>query len=118
MLAGLEIIRTLNDNAVQTEAPIEIVVWTNEEGSRFSPAMISSGVYAGLFDRDDALSRTDADGLTLGAEVERIGYRGTAACGAHDLGAFFEVHIEQGPILEQNACPIGIVTRGSGPKVV
>ena len=77
VLAGLEVIRTLNDHDVATEAPIEVAVWTNEEGSRFAPAMVSSGVFAGLFERDYALGRQDADGKTIGEELARIGYLGT-----------------------------------------
>ena len=116
VLAGLEVVRTLNDHGIETDAPIEIVVWTNEEGSRFAPAMISSGVYAGLFDIDHAWSREDSDGMTLGAELERIGYAGEEPCGEHPLGALFEVHIEQGPILERDGQTIGVVVGGQGQR--
>ena len=116
VLAGLEVIRTLNDHGVETVAPIEVVVWTNEEGSRFAPAMISSGVYADVFDVAYAHSRTDSGGKTLGEELVRIGYDGDTPCGDHELGAFFEVHIEQGPILEQEQCPIGVVIGGQGQR--
>ncbi|MEM7226667.1 MAG: Zn-dependent hydrolase [Pseudomonadota bacterium] len=116
VLAGLEVVRALNDQGIETEAPIEVVVWTNEEGSRFAPAMVSSGVYAGLFTRDYALSRTDSEGLTLGAELARIGYLGSEICGSHTLGALFEAHIEQGPILERNETTIGVVQGGQGQR--
>ncbi len=116
VLAGLEVVRCLNDHSLETEAPIEIVVWTNEEGSRFAPAMISSGVYAGLFEVDCALSRQDSDGKTLGAELQRIGYAGDEPCGQHRLGALFEAHIEQGPILEREGLPIGVVVGGQGQR--
>jgi len=116
VLAGLEVVRTLNDNAIQTEAPIEIVNWTNEEGARFAPAMISSGVYAGAFDLEFALSRTDSDGHSIAEELDRIGYVGNEACGAHELGVFLEAHIEQGPILERNDEVIGVVTGGQGQR--
>ena len=114
VLAALEVIRTLNDRGVKTEAPLEVVVWTNEEGARFAPAMISSGVFAGLFTREFALNRADADGKTLGEELERIGYLGSEACGVHSFGAFLEAHIEQGPILEREEKTIGVVIGGQG----
>ena len=116
VLAGLEVIRTLNDHEIETEAPIEVAVWTNEEGSRFAPAMLSSGVFAGLFTRDYALGRTDGAGLTLGEELARIGYLGGEPCGARALGALFEAHIEQGPILERNGTTIGVVRGGQGQR--
>ena len=98
VLAALEVIRTMNDFKVQTEAPTEVVVWTNEEGSRFAPAMIASGVYAGLFDKEYAWSRTDSKGISLVDELKRIDYFGDQPCGAHTIGALLEAHIEQGPI--------------------
>jgi N-carbamoyl-L-amino-acid hydrolase len=110
VLAGLEVIRSLNDHAFETDAPIEVVVWTNEEGSRFAPAMIASGVFAGVFDEAYAHARTDQDGKTLGAELARIGYLGDAPCGGHPFRALFEAHIEQGPILEAENRTIGVVT--------
>ena len=116
VLAGLEVVRSLNDAGVQTEAPIEVINWTNEEGSRFAPAMVASGVFAGLFDTEFALTLEDADGAQLGDELGRIGYRGEQPCGEHPLGALFEAHIEQGPILEQEALPIGIVTGAQGQR--
>ena len=116
VLAALEVMRTLHDNNIQTEAPLEVVVWTNEEGSRFAPAMIASGVYAGLFDKEYAWSRADIDGNTIGGELERIGYKGDRACGEHVIGALFEAHIEQGPVLEDNELQIGIVIGGQGQR--
>lgn len=114
VLSGLEVIRTLNDAGYETDAPIMVVNWTNEEGSRFAPAMISSGVYAGAFEQDWAYERTDADGHKFGDELERIGYRGDEPVGAREFGAFFELHIEQGPILEAEEKTIGVVTDGQG----
>ena len=93
-----------------------MVNWTNEEGSRFAPAMLASGVFAGVFDRDYAYSREDRDGKTIGEELERIGYRGAEPCGAHQFGAFFELHIEQGPILEAEGKTIGVVTGVQGMR--
>ena len=116
VLAGLEVLRTLDDHKIKTAAPVEVVDWTNEEGSRFAPAMLASGVYAGLFELDFALARTDADGHTVDSELQRIGYAGDEACGAHPFGAFLEAHIEQGPILEHNNEIIGIVTGGQGQR--
>lgn len=116
VLAGLEVIRTLNDLGLETDAPIEVVNWTNEEGARFAPAMLCSGVYAGLFDPDYAVSRTDAGGARFGEELARIGYAGSARCGDHILGAFLEAHIEQGPVLERNDDVIGVVTGGQGQR--
>jgi N-carbamoyl-L-amino-acid hydrolase len=117
VLAGLEVVRSLNDLGYETEAPIEIVVWTNEEGSRFSPAMVGSGVYAGVFDLDYGLNRPDNfTGVTMGAELERIGFAGPEPCGAGKARAYFEAHIEQGPILEAEGKPIGIVTGAQGQR--
>ncbi|MFU1478410.1 Zn-dependent hydrolase [Roseovarius sp. C7] len=116
VLAGLEIVRTLNDHGISTDAPLEIVNWTNEEGARFAPAMLASGVYAGAFDLDFALTRRDASGKSFGDELARIGYAGDTACGAHKLGVFLEAHIEQGPILENNEEVIGVVTGGQGQR--
>jgi N-carbamoyl-L-amino-acid hydrolase len=113
VLAGLEVIRTLNDHDVRTEAPIEVVAWTNEEGARFAPAMVGSGVYAGAFDLQYGHSRTDHDGKTLGDELRRIGYLGEAPLGG-EFGAFFEAHIEQGPILEAAERTIGVVSGVQG----
>jgi beta-ureidopropionase / N-carbamoyl-L-amino-acid hydrolase len=109
VMAGLEVIRTLNDFNYRTKRPIEVVVWTNEEGSRFAPAMVASGVFAGVFDLEYGLSRTDVDGRTIGEELRRIGYAGTAEVGGRPVAAFFEAHIEQGPILETEGKTIGVV---------
>ena len=109
VLAALEVVRTLNDAAYETSAPIEVAAWTNEEGSRFAPAMIGSGTFAGIFGLDYAHRCADPDGLTLGAELQRIGYKGDG-CGGRPVGAYFEAHIEQGPILEAEEKTIGVVT--------
>jgi N-carbamoyl-L-amino-acid hydrolase len=116
VLAALEAVRTLHDNNVTTQAPVEIVVWTNEEGSRFAPAMISSGVYAGLFEKDYAWSITDSDGKRQGDELKRIGYMGELPCGSNPIGALLEAHIEQGPILEDDNHQIGVVIGGQGQR--
>jgi len=116
VLAGLEVIRTLNDNDIETAAPIEVAVWTNEEGSRFAPAMIASGVFAGVFDLDYGHSRKDVDGKSLGDELKRIGYLGEETPGDHPIRAFFEAHIEQGPILEAEKKTIGVVTGAQGQR--
>ncbi len=109
VLAGLEVIRTLNDHGLHTRAPIEVAMWTNEEGSRFAPAMVASGVYAGVFGEDYALSRADVDGKTMGDELARIGYAGDQPTGGRPFRAFFECHIEQGPVLETAGSTIGVV---------
>lgn len=116
VLAGLEVIRTLNDNGIETAAPIEVAVWTNEEGSRFAPAMVASGVFAGVFDLEYGHSRKDPDGKTLGEELKRIGYLGDETPGDHPIRAFFEAHIEQGPILEAEKKTIGVVTGAQGQR--
>ncbi len=109
VLAGLEVVRTLNDLDYETNAPIEISAWTNEEGSRFAPAMIGSGVFGGEFSLEEGLACTDREGNTLGDELKRIGYDGDMKCAPRELGAFFEAHIEQGPILEAEEKTIGVV---------
>lgn len=114
VLAGLEIIRTLNETGIKTRHPIEVVNWTNEEGTRFSPPMMASGVFAGVHTLDWAYGRTDAAGKTVGGELERIGWIGDEEVGARKLVAFFELHIEQGPILEDENIDIGVVTHGQG----
>src|SRR5277367_1840091 len=118
VMAGLEVVRTLNDLGYETEAPIEIVAWTNEEGARFSPAMVGSGAFTGVFTLEEALATRDnnAPDLTLGAELERIGFAGDAPVGEHPVAAYFEAHIEQGPILEAANLPIGIVTGAQGQR--
>lgn len=116
VLAALEVVRALNDRKIETEAPVEIAVWTNEEGARFAPAMVGSGVFAGEFDLDYGHAREDAGGATIGAELERIGYKGPETPGDHPIGAFFEVHIEQGPILEAEEKTIGVVQGVQGMR--
>ncbi len=116
VMAGLEVIRTLNDLKIDTEAPIEVVVWTNEEGSRFPPCMMGSGVFAGKFDLQDTLDKQDDQGLSVGAELRRIGYAGSRAVLGHPVGAYFEAHIEQGPVLEDRATTIGVVMGCLGQK--
>jgi N-carbamoyl-L-amino-acid hydrolase len=110
VLAALEALRTLHEAGYETYAPIEVVNWTNEEGSRFAPAMVASGVFAQVFERDWAAARQDRAGVSFGAALDEIGYRGTERCGEHPLSAFFELHIEQGPILEAEDKDIGVVT--------
>ncbi|KAA5840347.1 Zn-dependent hydrolase [Pseudomonas chlororaphis] len=116
VMAGLEVIRTLNDLGLQTEAPLEVVVWTNEEGSRFPPCMMGSGVFAGKFDLDDTLRKQDEQGLSVGSELRRIGYAGPRAVLGHPVGAYFEAHIEQGPVLEDRQTTIGVVMGCLGQK--
>jgi N-carbamoyl-L-amino-acid hydrolase len=113
-LAALEVVRTLNAAGVETEIPLCVVNWTNEEGSRFAPAMMASGTYAGDFTTADILARKDADGVTVAQALEAIGYRGAEAVGARRLGGFVELHIEQGPILEAEGKTIGVVHNGQG----
>ena len=116
VLAALEVVCTLNEHNIKTEAPIEVVNWTNEEGSRFSPAMIASGVFAGLFEKEFAWSRTDVNGKSLKQELERIGYMGPQPCGEHAMSALLEAHIEQGPILERSGDQVGVVIGGQGQR--
>ena len=116
VLTGLEVIRSLNDMNIQTRHSIEACVWTNEEGSRFAPAMVASGVFGGVFDLDYGLNRADADGLTMGEELQRIGYAGDEEVGGRDVHAYFEAHIEQGPILEAEEKTIGVVTDAQGQR--
>ncbi|MDR0207554.1 MAG: Zn-dependent hydrolase [Pseudomonas putida] len=116
VMAGLEVIRTLNDLGVETEAPLEVVVWTNEEGSRFAPCMMGSGVFAGKFTLEETLAKVDAQGVTVGEALNAIGYAGQRAVLGHPVGAYFEAHIEQGPILEDEAKTIGVVLGALGQK--
>ncbi|WP_414163067.1 Zn-dependent hydrolase [Superficieibacter sp. BNK-5] len=109
VLAALEVVRTLNDLHIETEAPVEVVFWTNEEGSRFVPVMMGSGVFAGVFALDNIYAATDSEGKTVGEELKNIGYLGTQTPGDHPIGAYFEAHIEQGPILEEEEKIIGVV---------
>ena len=114
VLAALEIVRTLNDLGIRTRRPIEIINWTNEEGTRFAPPMLASGVYAGVHDLEWAYDREDGDGAKFGDELMRVGWKGDEAVGARKMHAFFELHIEQGPILEAETTDIGVVTHGQG----
>jgi N-carbamoyl-L-amino-acid hydrolase len=116
VLGGLEIIRTLNELNIKTKHPIVVVNWTNEEGTRFAPAMLASGVFAGMHTLDWAYAREDSEGKTVGDELERIGFKGDEEVGARKMKAFFELHIEQGPILEDEGIDIGVVTHGQGLK--
>jgi N-carbamoyl-L-amino-acid hydrolase len=110
VLAGIEVVRTLNDLGIETEAPIEVAFWTNEEGSRFVPVMMGSGVFAKAFTLEHAYAATDTEGKTVQGELERIGYIGDQEPGDHPIGAFFETHIEQGPVLEDAGITIGVVS--------
>lgn len=114
VLAALEVVRTLNDLEITTEAPIEVVFWTNEEGSRFVPVMMGSGVFAGVLPLEEAYAAKDAKGKTVGEELARIGYVGSQTPGDHPVGAYFEAHIEQGPILEDEEKVIGVVQGALG----
>ncbi|HEX6209587.1 MAG TPA: Zn-dependent hydrolase, partial [Methylomirabilota bacterium] len=112
VLAGLEVLRTLDEQRVRTRRPLELVCWTNEEGARFTPPMVASGAFAGVFEVDWVLGLRDDDGKVFGSELERIGYSGKALVGGRSIDAYFELHIEQGPILDREAVPVGIVTGG------
>ncbi len=116
VLAGLEVVRTLNDAGIETEAPIDVVVWTDEEGVRFGSGMIASGIFAGIYDLDHGLACADADGKTMGEELERIGYAGSEPVGGYPVDAFIEAHIEQGPVLESEGKPIGVVLGAQGQR--
>ena len=109
VLAGLEVVRTLNDHGIETEAPIEVAFWTNEEGSRFVPVMMGSGVFAKAFTLEHAYAAKDTEGKSVKEELARIGYIGPQEPGDHPIGAYFETHIEQGPVLEDNDITIGVV---------
>jgi beta-ureidopropionase / N-carbamoyl-L-amino-acid hydrolase len=109
VLAGLEVVRTLNDHGIETEAPLEVAFWTNEEGSRFVPVMMGSGVFAGAYTLAHAYAATDTQGHTVRDELARIGYIGDEVPGDHPIGAYFEAHIEQGPVLEDAGITIGVV---------
>ena len=114
VLGGLELVRTLNDLNIKTQHPIVVTNWSNEEGTRFAPAMLSSGVFAGVHSEDWAKSRVDANGKSFGDELERIGWVGDEIVGSRQMHAMFELHIEQGPILEAEKVDIGVVTHGQG----
>ncbi len=117
VLAGLEIVRTLNDLGITTKRPIEVVNWTNEEGARFQPPMVAAGVFAGVYDLEWGLARPTREpeqheGKTLGEELKRIGFDGPEPVGVRDVDSYFELHIEQGPELERQKTQVGIVTGG------
>ncbi|WP_256751061.1 Zn-dependent hydrolase [Mesorhizobium sp. Mes31] len=116
VLGGLEVVRSLNDLGIKTRHPIVVTNWTNEEGARFAPAMMASGVFAGVLDQADVYEHVDKDGKKFGEELERIGWKGTEKVGDRKIHAFFELHIEQGPILEDEGIDIGVVTHGQGLK--
>jgi N-carbamoyl-L-amino-acid hydrolase len=109
VLAALEVVRTLNDHNIATEAPIEVAFWTNEEGSRFVPVMMGSGVFCGAFSLETAYAAKDVTGASVEDELRRIGYIGDEVPGQHPIGAYFEAHIEQGPVLEDADTVIGVV---------
>ncbi len=113
-LAALEVVRAMNDAGIETEVPICVCNWTNEEGSRYAPAMMASAAYAGEYTTEDILSRKDADGITVAEALDTIGYRGADAVGKQKFSAFVELHIEQGPLLEAEHKTIGVVDRGQG----
>ena len=112
VLAGLEVLRTLDERRLRTKRPLELVCWTNEEGARFTPPMVASGAFAGVFDVDWVLALRDDDGKVFGSELERIGYAGKTDVGGRAVDAYFELHIEQGPILDAESVPVGIVVGG------
>ncbi|MCE7028638.1 Zn-dependent hydrolase [Jiella avicenniae] len=114
VLGALEIVRTLNDLNIRTKHPIVVANWTNEEGTRYAPAMLASGVFAGVHEEGWAKARIDAKGKSFGDELKRIGWEGDEPVGARKMHAFFELHIEQGPILEDERIDIGVVTHGQG----
>ncbi len=114
VLAGLEVVRSMNDLGIVTKHPIVVTNWTNEEGARFAPAMLASGVFAGTYSQDFAYDRRDAEGKSFGEELKRIGWLGAEAVGARKMHAYFEYHIEQGPILEEKKKQIGVVTHCQG----
>jgi len=117
VLAGLEVVRALNDAGVDTVAPIEIVNWTDEEGVRFGAGTIGSRVFSGRYRLDEALGKVDADGVSVGEALARIGYAGDEPADGYPVEAFFEVHIEQGPILEKAALPVGVVLGAQGQRL-
>ncbi|MDO8693354.1 MAG: allantoate amidohydrolase, partial [Sheuella sp.] len=116
VLAGLEVFKTLNDAGVVTEAPLEVVVWTNEEGSRFVPVMMGSGTFIGEFNIEEVLTQKDRDGVTVGSALTQIGYAGKDHVSTQGVAAYFEAHIEQGPVLEANDKTIGVVTGALGQR--
>jgi beta-ureidopropionase / N-carbamoyl-L-amino-acid hydrolase len=109
-------VRTLNDNRVQTQAPIEVAVWTNEEGSRFTPVMMGSGLFIGAFQLEHTLQQKDLEGISVGDALNKIGYAGPTKIGGRPVGAYFEAHIEQGPVLEDTGTTIGVVQGALGQR--
>ena len=116
VLAGLEVVRTLNEHGIETAAPVEVALWTNEEGCRFTPSMAGSGDFAGVYDLDYVLACTDENSVSIGAELTHIGYAGDARPGGRTVAAYFEAHIEQGPVLEAENTIIRVVTGGQGKR--
>ncbi|MBP0639306.1 Zn-dependent hydrolase [Cupriavidus sp. AcVe19-6a] len=116
VFAGIEVLRTLADAGIVTDAPLEVAVWTNEEGSRFVPVMMGSGAFIGEFALADVLQQRDRDGICVGQALQAIGYAGQEPVGARPVGAYFEAHIEQGPVLEANDTTIGVVTGALGQR--
>ncbi|AMR81222.1 Zn-dependent hydrolase [Cupriavidus nantongensis] len=116
VFAGIEVLRTLADAGIVTDAPLEVAVWTNEEGSRFVPVMMGSGAFVGEFALQDVLQQRDRDGISVGQALQAIGYAGPEPVGARPVGAYFEAHIEQGPVLEANDTTIGVVTGALGQR--
>ncbi|BBE72007.1 Zn-dependent hydrolase [Oharaeibacter diazotrophicus] len=116
VLGALEVVRSMNDLGIRTKRPVVVVNWTNEEGTRFAPAMLASGVFAGVHTEAWAKARSDRDGRTVGEELKRIGFEGDEPVGERKLHALLELHIEQGPILEKEGKDIGVVTHGQGLK--
>lgn len=116
VMAGLEVMRTLQERGIQTEAPLELIIWTNEEGSRFLPVMMGSGVFTGRFTLQEALQARDTEGLCVADELKAIGYAGSEPVGERPVGAYFEAHIEQGPVLEAEDKIIGAVTGSLGVR--
>ncbi|WP_431831614.1 hydantoinase/carbamoylase family amidase, partial [Cupriavidus consociatus] len=116
VFAGIEVLRTLADAGIVTDAPLEVAVWTNEEGSRFVPVMMGSGTFIGEFALADVLQQRDRDGIRVGQALQAIGYAGQEPVGARPVGAYFEAHIEQGPVLEANDTTIGVVTGALGQR--
>ena len=114
VMSGLEVVRTLNDNGIRTQAPVEVAVWTNEEGSRFTPVMMGSGLFIGAFPLESTLQQKDLEGISVGEALNKIGYAGPVKIGGRPVGAYFEAHIEQGPILEDTKKVLGVVTGALG----
>ena len=114
VLAGVEVLQTLNDNNIETESPLLLINWTKEEGSRFSPAVMGSGAFTGALPLDEVLAKTDRDGVSFSQAIDSIGYRGSEPVGNRPIAAYFELHIEQGPYLEAEGQTIGVVTLVQG----